>query len=263
MQHRSLSPVGAEITGVALGEVSPETVVHLRRLLANDGVLILRGQEGDDVDFAAFLRRFGPLQFTKGEVALEGFPDLNVITNVGRRHPPRSVFHSDTSYVRRPPAYTALRAVTVPDRGGQTLFTNQYRAYETLPQDIRAALRDRTITHVVTGLALPPREETTAEHPVFRRHPISGRTALYLSTPERCVAISGIAERRAREVIAFLHGHSTASHNVYRHDWRGGDVVMWDNRCVLHRADHTDVVGDRVLHRGLVADPVPGHSVAS
>ena len=162
------------------------------------------------------------------------------------------MFHVDTSYVRRPPAYTALRAVTIPVRGGETLFTNQYRAFDTLPPEVGARLAGRTIRHVVTGLDLGGDAETSAEHPVFRRHPISGRTALYMSTPERCVAISGLPEAEARALIEFLYAHSTAADNTYRHAWSPGDVVMWDNGCVLHRADHAGVVGDRVMHRGMV-----------
>ena len=84
--------------------------------------------------FLRFLRSFGETVFTVGETPVPGCPDLNVISNVGRTTPPRSTFHTDTSYVRNPPAYTALRAVDVPEQGGQTLFTNQYAAYETLPE---------------------------------------------------------------------------------------------------------------------------------
>jgi taurine dioxygenase len=106
---------------------------------------------------------------------------------------------------------------------------------------------------VVTGLRLSGDDETEAEHPVFRRHPVSGRTSLYISTPERCVSVSGLPDARARELIAFLYAHSTAAANTYRHVWSPGDVVMWDNGCVLHRADHAHVAGDRVMHRGLVS----------
>ena len=125
-----------------------------------------------------------------GETPVAVFPYLYVLTNVVRQVPPRSTFHVDSSYLRTPPSYTALRAVTVPERGGQTEFTNQYRAYETLPTDLRRRLEGRTITHVVTGLDLDDDAETTATHPIFVRHPLSGRTALYLSTPKRCTAIS-------------------------------------------------------------------------
>ena len=238
---------------VSIRDLDAEQAEQLKDLLAEHGVLVLRDQQADDAAFVSFLERFGDLTFTKGETHAPGFPDLNVVSNVGRTTPPRSTFHVDTSYVRRPPAYTALRAVEVPSQGGATLFTNQYRAFETLPADVRQALEGRTITHVVTGLELDDDDETAADHPVFRRHPISGRTALYMSTPKRCAAISGMAAAEAQEMVAFLFEHSTREDNIHRHAWAPGDVVMWDNACVLHRADHAEVVGDRVMHRGMVA----------
>lgn len=253
MKHVARDPIGVEVTDLDLDELTPELVVELKDLLAEHGVMILPGQQVDDTAFVAFLKRFGELTFTKGETAVAGFPDLNVVSNVGRTTPPRSTFHVDTSYVRRPPAYTALRAVEIPSQGGETLFTNQYHAFETLPSELRSTLAGRTIEHVVTGLDLSDDEETSAEHPVFRPHPISGRTSLYMSTPKRCVAISGMEPAEAEETIAFLFEHSTREENTYRHAWSPGDIVMWDNACVLHRGDHTDVVGDRVMHRGMVA----------
>jgi taurine dioxygenase len=253
MRETVLDPIGATVTDLAVADADDAAVDRLRHLLADHGVVVLPDQRIDDTAFVGFLRRFGELTFTVGETPVAGFPDLNVISNVGRTTPPRSVFHMDTSYVRRPPAYTALRAVRIPARGGETLFTNQYRAHDTLPADVRVLLEGRTVRHVVSGLELDGDAETEAEHPVFRRHPVSGRTALYLSTPQRCVAISGMADAAAREMIEFLYAHSTADDNVHRHRWSPGDVVMWDNGCVLHRADHGDVVGDRVMHRGMVA----------
>ncbi len=253
MHQRVLHPIGVEVSDLDLRHVGPDEVAWLRTLLASHGVVIAPGQAIDDAGFVGFLRQFGDLAFTTGEPALSGFPDLNVVSNVGRTTPPRSTFHVDTSYVRHPPAYTALRAVAIPAQGGETLFTNQYRAFDTLPTTIKDTLQGRTITHVVTGVDLGPDDETTAEHPVFRPHPQSGRTALYLTTPQRCAAISGMDGTAARDMIAFLFAHSTTEDNTYRHSWSPGDVVMWDNGCVLHRGDHGDVVGDRVMHRGMVA----------
>jgi taurine dioxygenase len=253
VQHTVLSPVGVEISDFALVDADTDAIRTLQRLLAEHGVAVLRGQGADDSEFLTFLGRFGELMFSTGETPVDGFPDLNLISNVGRTTPPRSVFHVDTSYVRNPPAYTALRAVEIPEQGGETLFTNQYRAFDTLPGDVRRELDGRTVHHVVTGLALGADDETSADHPVFRRHPISGRTALYLSTPQRCVSISGLPPEESTRMIEFLYDHSTVPENTYRHSWAPGDVVMWDNGCVLHRADHAGVVGDRVMHRGMVA----------
>jgi taurine dioxygenase len=184
MRTTIVEPIGVELTELAVSDVDVGTV---SALLADHGVVVIAGQDVDDAAFVGFLKSFGELTFTEGETPVPGFPDLNAVSNVGRTTPPRSVFHVDTSYVRHPPAYTALRAVRIPERGGQTLFTNQYRAYDALRGELVAALDGRTITHRASG--------TEAEHPVFRRHPLSGRTSLYLSTPERCVAISGMASR--------------------------------------------------------------------
>ncbi len=246
-------PVGATVTGLDPAALSSDDAAGLQALLAEHGVLVLRDAGLDDAGFVAFLRRLGPLTFTKGETAVPGFPDLNVVTNVGRTTPPRSTFHVDTSYVAQPPAYTALRAVQVPAQGGQTLFTNQYAAADTLPDDVRAQVQGRTIRHVVTGVTLEEGDEAAAEHPILRPHPLTGRPALYLTTPARCAAVSGLPDDEAQALIARLFDHATREANVFRHAWRPGDVVIWDNACVLHRADHSGVVGDRTMHRGMVA----------
>ena len=253
MKVTVLEAIGAEITELSLAHAGPETADSLRVLLAEHGVLVFRSQTLDDAAFVAFLRAFGELAFTAGEIHVPAHDDLNVVSNVGRATPPRSNFHVDTSYVRRPPAYTALRAVTIPERGGETLFSNQYHAYDTLPPAVRERLQGRLITHVVTGVEVSDGDETSAEHPVFRPHPLTGRVALYLSTAARCQAISGMSDAEARSTIAYLLAHSTREENVHRHRWAPGDVVMWDNACVLHRADHSNVIGDRVMHRGMVA----------
>ena len=264
MRTTTRDPIGVEITDLRLRAIDAAIVSRLRGLLADHGVAVIPDQDLDDAAFVGFLESFGELMFTEGETPVPGFPDLNLVSNVGRTVPPRSVFHVDTSYVRHPPAYTALRAVRIPERGGQTLFTNQYRAYEALPNEVRTTLEGRTITHRVSGVDLGPDDqtdhETEAEHPVFRRHPVSGRTSLYISTPQRCVAISGMDETEATSMIEFLYAHSTADANTYRHTWSPGDVVIWDNGCVLHRADHGGVVGDRVMHRGMVAAYAPARA---
>ena len=254
MRVRVRQPVGAEVDGVRVDALGPDVVDAMRRVLGEHGVLVFREQHIDDAAFVRFLRSFGELMFTTGETPVEGFPDLNVVSNVGRDVPPKSTFHVDTSYVRVPPAYTALRAVEVPAHGGQTLFSNQTRAYETLPEELRRDAEGRTIRHVVTGVELGDDDEASAVHPVVRRHPVTGRQGLYLSSPARCVEVSGMAADMGRALIGELVEHCTRPENVMRHTWARGDVVVWDNRCVMHRADHTGVVGDRVMHRGMVAD---------
>ena len=250
----ALSPLGAVVTGLRADALDELEVHQLRVLLAQRGVVVLPGQYIDDGAFLRFLRSFGETVFTTGETPVPGFPG----PQPGQQRGPHPAAPLDVSHRHqlraKPPAYTTLRAVEVPGRGGHTLFTDQYAAYETLPPDLRHRLDGRSITHVVTGLDLDAAQETQAVHPIFQVHPLSGRTALYLSAPQRCAAITGMSARQAAATVSWLFRHSTHDANVYRHAWSQGDVVMWDNRCVLHRADHAGVVGDRVMHRGMVAD---------
>lgn len=251
MKHEALHPLGVRVSGISVGALNPRDADELRTLLAEHGVVILPDQHVGNDEFLAFVQSFGDLQFTDGETPVDGFPDLNVVTNVGRSTPPKSTFHVDTTYVPHPPAYTALRAVDVPEQGGQTLFSNQYRAYDTLSADDRKIVDGASVTHTVTGL---DGIEGSADHPLALEHPVTGRTALYLTAPARCRAVSSMTAEQASEFITRLVDHSTREDNVLRHSWAPHDVVIWDNRCVMHKADHSGVVGDRTMHRGMSSD---------
>ncbi|WP_373543466.1 TauD/TfdA dioxygenase family protein [Chamaesiphon sp.] len=252
INFRILSPFGAEADPIGITDLQEPDIDAVKDTLANNGFIVFRKQSLSDADFVVFLNRLGQVTFTAGETPVLHQPDLNIVTNVGRVSPPRSVFHTDTSYISQPPAFTALRAVTVPVSGGATLFSDQYRAYETLPSSVKEQFAEAKVLHVVSGLKLGADLQTQSWHPLFQRHPISGRLALFLSTPERCQAISGIAPQTAHRIIRLLYKHSIRHYRVYRHQWQPEDTIVWDNRCTMHRADHSQVVGDRVLHRGLV-----------
>ncbi|KIT16433.1 TauD/TfdA dioxygenase family protein [Jannaschia aquimarina] len=230
---------------------------EVRRALGETGVVVIEGTGLSDTAFADFLEELGEMTFTAGETPLDHEPRLNFVSNVGRTKPPRSVFHTDTSYVRQPPAFTALKAERIPDQGGETVFANQFDAYERLSPDLKLRLRGARVLHRVTGVDPGEGQETESWHPLFRRHPVSGRTALFLSTPERCVALELADGSRADDLIATLFEHSTDPSREWRHAWRPGDILIWDNRCTLHKGDHSAVVGDRVLHRGMVAGEAP------
>jgi taurine dioxygenase len=258
IDFRSLSPFGIEANEIRITELNHKYIIDLKRTVANNGFIVFRHQAVSDADFVAFLNRLGQMTFTVGETPVLRQPFLNVVSNIGRTHPPRSVFHTDTSYVAQPPAFTALRAVTIPSSGGETLFSDQYYAYETLPRAVKEKLADAQVLHVMSGLALDKNEESQSWHPLFMKHPLSGRLALFLSTPERCQEISDIRIEEAQRIIRLLYRHSIRHYRLYRHRWQPDDIIIWDNRCTMHRADHSKVVGDRVLHRGLVLDEASG-----
>lgn len=201
----------------------------------------------------AFLRRLGRVVFTEGETPAPEAPDLNVVTNAGRRRPPRSVFHSDTTYVARPPSFSALLAVEVPREGGATLFTDQYEAHATLPGDLRATLVGASVLHGPTDVP----ETEAVWHPLVRRHPITGRSALFLTSLPRCRQLKLRDGTDRTDLLAHLYRHSTERTAPRRHVWTAGDVIVWDNRCTLHAADHSAVVGTRTLYRGLVEGEIP------
>ncbi|MEO0529153.1 MAG: TauD/TfdA family dioxygenase [Planctomycetota bacterium] len=247
---------GLQLQGVQLNSLDETSIEQLRGLLAHHGVVVARQQEANDADFASFLVRLGPAMFTVGETPVDGYPTLNVVTNVGRTTRPRSVYHTDTSYVSRPPAFTALRAVDVPDRGGETLFVNQYEALARLPNKLLKSLKDARVLHRASGLP-DGVESRNSWHPLVRFIRESGREALFLSTPKRCIALSGMPSRLSRSLLRLLYKHSTEDGQVYRHQWKPGDIVIWDNRCTLHRADHSEVEGHRTLHRGMVRGESP------
>ena len=261
MNFRILSPFGVEATGISITDFQDREIDDLKQALSNHGFVIFRQQSVSDGDFVAFLARLGSLTFTIGETPVLQQPDLNIVSNIGRTRPPRSVFHTDTSYVADPPAFTGLHGVQVPrSDGGTFFFSYQYRAYETLPGSVKQQLADAQVLHVVSGLTLAADVESQCWHPLFKRHPISGRLALFLSTPERCQAISGIAPAAAGRMIRLLYQHSIRHYRLYCHQWQPNDILVWDNRCTMHRADRAQFSGnwatsplrDRVLHRGLV-----------
>ncbi|WKN41867.1 TauD/TfdA dioxygenase family protein [Tunicatimonas pelagia] len=235
-----------------LKEVSDQEIDDIKAALANHGVAVFHHQTLSDTDFANFLSKLGELTFTEGEKHAPDEPRLNVVSNKGRKTPPRSVFHTDTSYVKKTPAFTALKIIDCPASGGETLFTSQYRAYDELDDTLKQELKNSEVLHQVTGINQDEHQlsETETWHPLFLTHPISGKKTIYLSTPERCVAIRNTS--LGNEVIRKLYDYATEEQRIYRHSWQPGDVVIWDNRCTLHRADHSAVVGDRVFHRGMV-----------
>jgi len=256
-EGKPLVPFGIDLGGFDLDAVEGKNLSRFKRTIGHHGVAVIRKCSFTDAQFTAFLKRLGPLMFTKGETPVDGAPDLNLVTNQGRKRPPQSVFHTDTSYVSVPPAFTALRAVAVPEAGGETLFSNQYAAYRKLPAAAKYALRKARVRHEVTGVDPGLDQDHTATHPLFRRHPLTGRTALYLSTPDRCTDLKSEQTSEPARLISILYRCSTRRSNIYRHHWREGDLVIWDNRCTMHRADHSAVVGERTFHRGMVQGDRP------
>ncbi|MEO0752238.1 MAG: TauD/TfdA family dioxygenase [Pseudomonadota bacterium] len=245
------------MTGARDVQEVPFTIDAVRDAVVHHGVAIVRNVHISAQDFVGFLRNFGELMFTAGETPVEGAEDLNLVTNVGRTAPPKSVFHSDTTYVARPPSITGLIAVDVPQQGGATLFRDQYAAYEMLSPEDKALFEGAEVLHRVSGIEPPEGSETECWHPLVRRHPETGRRSLFLTTPARCVALRLQSGEDASDRILDLYEMSISHAPGFRHIWSAGDLLFWDNRCTMHAADHSAVVGDRTLYRGMVQGEAP------
>ena len=254
MFTKPLEPFGMAVSGLDIQRIPTARFGELARLVASARVVVFRGQTLGDAAFVQFLSGFGALTFTEGETPVDGAADLNIVSNLGRLTPPRSVFHTDTSYVAQPPSFTALRPVVLPLHGGDTLFSDQVGAVARLPEKARQFLAGRSVLHQATGL---DGQSQATRQPLLRRHAITGETSLYLSTPNRCSALSDVDAATSQRMIAALYWHSTRSSTLYRHLWTPGDVLMWDNRVTMHKADHDNLTQNRVLHRGMVSGEVP------
>ncbi len=244
--------------GVDLRDADDDTVAAIAEAAMSVGWVAVRNQCLTPDDLERFVARLGPLRFTPGEEPLDGQRFVFEVTNRNRTTRPTSVYHSDTSYVPEPPAFTALSAVEVPESGGETVVLDQYAANEVAPAGLLDALRGVELFHVPTRVGDPDRAGRGAWHPVRRAHPWTGRTALYLSARERLVAARRhgveLPEREAADLIDRLHDHAVTAVAPSRHRWRSGDVLIVDNRCTLHAADHSAVDGVRTLHRVMCGD---------
>ena len=258
--------VGVSLTGVDLTtDITATEADAIRSALFNHCVLILRGQSLEPDDHMRLARVFGepflPWYYAKN--SLEGFPKIAIVPNFGKAKAPAEAWHTDWSHMSVPPAVSVARAHVLPETGGDTMFSNQYVAYERLSDGMKEFLRDRRAKFVGTRpktaqrmagtsdtLPKTEREPVINYHPLARVHPGTGRTALYLNRPgEAMVAIEGMTEAESLPILKFLYDQSSTPDNVYRHQWQPGDVICWDNRCAMHYGVHDYGDAERTLHR--------------
>ena len=237
----------------ALGEAA--------RTASRRGFAVVAGQAPGPGELEGLMRSLGELMFTPGERPHPEHAHVFVVSNRGRTTPPRSVFHSDTSYVERPPSFTLLAGVEIPEAGGETLFVDQFAAFERAPAELRARLAGVELLHVASRVPDPAAAGEGTWHPVLRRHPTERRTALYVSARERLVAARRdgvpLGEDEATALIDAAHRQAVDGAPLERHRWRAGQLLLTDNRSTLHAADHSAVVGPRTLHRVMVRGERP------
>lgn len=259
--------VGMEVSGVDLHDELDEDVSRtLLDALCNNSVLVIRAQFLSPEAQVRLARVFGepfmPSYYQSN--TLEGFPEIAIVPNFGKAKAPAEGWHTDWSHLRVPPTVSVAIPTVLAPAGGDTMFSNQYVAYERLSAGMKEFLDGRRAKFVgtrpvredqkVEGVAdlLPTsgREDVVNLHPITPTHPHTGRTALYLNRPgEAMVEIEGMTPAESRPILDYLYMLSTSPDNVYRHRWAPGDVVCWDNRCAMHYGVHDYGDVERTLHR--------------
>jgi len=268
--------LGAEVTGVDLARsLAAPVFAQIRQAWLDHLVIRFRSQRLSDSELLAFSRLFGELDppgpNPYGMAFLPDHPEMNVISNIKADGVPigglgdgEAIWHADMTYVDRPPMAALLHALEVPPEGGDTYWANMYLAYETLPAKLKAAIHGRLAVHDGTynsaGMLRKgykhisdPREAPGARHPVVRVHPETGRQCLFLGR-RRNSYIVGLPLAQSEALLDELWAHATQPQFTFRQQWRVGDVLLWDNRCTLHRRDAFDPAARRLMHRTQIKD---------
>lgn len=235
--------VGAEISGVALAQLHDSEFKAIHEAFLQHGVLVFRDQFLKPVDQVAFARRFGDVMVYKGfeKTFRSDLPEgMFHFSNDGKEKVITERWHFDGTYYDAPPAIGILAPDVLPAYGGDTMWSNQYVAYERLSGGMKTllhGLRVRCDSHRSSrkyGLGTV----MSAIHPAVRRHPETGRLSLYIGDPETCNCFVDMTPQESAPLIHYLYEQASQPDNTYRHNWRLGDVVMWDNRCTMHFAIH-------------------------
>lgn len=247
--------IGTEVGGVDLSEpLDDETYARLREeFLAADGVLVFRDQFLSPRELSMFGARWGTLIENPYLAEKHGAPDhpsVLYVENVGKDKTVTERWHTDWVFLDEPPSITIAAADDVPSAGGDTMFANQYRAYERLSPGMKRMLDG--LHGVFPGSQVSAKtgekEDFLGVHPIVRTHPETGRKSLLVCNPGTSLLnFVDMTPEESRPLLDFLYAHATTPDITYRHQWRVGDVVMWDNRCTLHYGVHD--YGDEVVRR--------------
>ena len=262
--------LGAEIQGLDLKDVSDKDFEAIHRAWLDHLVVLFRGQELTDADLIRFSQRFGELDWAPvqetGRRFVEGLPEIYVVSNVIENGVPigslgsgEAAWHTDMSYLEIPPKASMLYALVAPPAGGDTYFCAMYAAYDSLPSALRQRISGLTLKHDATynsggyirqGMAAvdDPLTSPGVYHPLVTTHPETGRRALYLGR-RRNAYIVGLPLSDSEALLDELWRYATRGELTWLHHWQAGDLVLWDNRCTMHRRDAFDPSSRRILHR--------------
>jgi len=276
--------VCAEINGVNLsGPFVDKVFTRINEVWLATGALLFRGQSLTDKQLLAFAKKFGDLEFPPSKLlslrksvgsSNEISSHINVISNVVENGQPigqlgagEAYWHTDSAFVEEPPAASVLYAIEIPSKGGNTSVANMTKAWDSLDPILRAAIRGKKAKHDYTYTSvgerrkdfpevLDPREAPGPTHPIVRTHPDTGRESLYLGRRLNCY-ILGLSLNESEKLLDQLWKHAVKPEFTYEHVWQVGDVLMWDNRCTMHRREAFDKSERRIMHRAQIKGERP------
>jgi len=274
--HPMSEKLGAEIRGIDLSTPpDAQAFAAILQTLHRYGVIFFRGQKLSPEQLAAFSRCFGELDIHHmTEHVFPHLPQVRVLSNVKKDGVSIGItkggmhWHSDLSYKPQPALVTLLYAVECPPTGADTQFADMYAAFDELPEEKRRklqslrAVHDRNFRYSELYPGRPPlapeqvAKVPPVEHPLVRVHPATGRPALFVAK-DVVSRIAGLPEAESRALIDELEAFATRPDRVYSHKWQPGDLVVWDNRCTLHRATPYDPQYRRTLYRTQVKGEAP------
>src|SRR5579859_3379316 len=262
--------LGAEIQNVDLKSIGDRDFAAIHRAWLDHLVILFRGQSLSDQDLIAFSRRFGDLDWAPvqetGRRFVEGLPEIYIVSNVTVNGEPigslgagEAVWHTDMSYLDVPPMASMLYALEVPPAGGNTSFCSMYAVYDALPEQLKHRIANLKIKHDGTynsggylrqGVTATddPRTSPGAIHPLVCTHPDTGRRMLYLGR-RRNAYLVGLELAESEALLDELWDFVAREEFAWEHVWRVGDLVLWDNRCTMHRRDPFDASARRIMHR--------------
>ena len=275
-QTEKLGPhMAAAVSGLDLNQPADEaTQAALTGVLHDNLVMCIRDQHLAPPTFLAAMSKFGTPMLRKQLARTPECAEVNIISSEdrdvlgdGKKIVNGANWHTDDSFMRTPCSLTMLYGVEVPSRGGDTQFTNMYAAYEDLPDKTKSRIDPMRVIHKYSSsrklsrISTRPAEEMAsmpeATHPLVRTHPDTRRRSLYLN-PNRMEQIVGLDRDESDTLLDELIAHATQPRYEYRHVWRQGDIVIWDNRCTMHKANADYPEGERrLMHRVIVAGTEP------
>ncbi|MEX1008754.1 MAG: TauD/TfdA family dioxygenase [Acidimicrobiia bacterium] len=255
---REAGALGAIVTGVDLAQPVDDAIFEvIHDAFCEHLVICIRGQEHirpeDELEFA---KQWGEISIHPYVPSIDGYPG---VMRVSDPTPVTTTWHADTTHLAAPPALTLLLGRQIPPYGGDTMFANQYLAYEGLSPGLRATVHSLRAVHKGTELAKEAgldREAVTAVHPVVRTHPETGKRSLFVNG-NYTSHFEGWTEAESKPLLDYLYAQGCRPEYTWRHHWQVGDLIIWDNRCTQHAVVADVANGERVLHRVTIAGDIP------